>query len=764
MPSHTKRTSIPSRDRPSSIQGDLDLLIEEQEPYLAQDNTARLPKKRSKNATARQAASSPSPERATGDLDPPQEEQPSPPPSQILQQLPRAFPSRPKEPVAKDLTDLGISEKVSDDHTPPHEACLPPNSYGRTPSTDLLPGLAYAGTPPTLPGSIERGGFSTRSPPISPPQVKARPASFGGRPPSHYAASRASPAPYAYPPSAYGSPPNLPPHYPQPHFYNPQDVDLGLASNISAHQRLGPTMIKASTLAVPGRKEESVILMGYQGQLDVLTQHEQGLEHIGSLRNLPGTVKDAVFLSWAHGPDPYRDQRPLIALSLCLPDSYGGAQDIHPANTYTGASRQGYTASVVVFSLKHQTPIMELLKIPEQPASLATCLRMETHGNFLTVGLTVTGEIFILAPALHGDEAVFECLTKAWTSLQPRIQRRDSSHGRPYDSDASPADASQGQSPLEQPIFSLNGRWLAYCPNASEVQSVGATLGERVMATGGNAISSRAPGSRPIVTCGIDSPDAPTLFGRMAKGAAQEILRGANIIRDRGMQYWRDYWNPDGASGTGAAPSSYMTPTNREPINFPPTHAESNTAEPSEPEVVALIDLLGLQGRESGRSGDQLSPIAVFQPPGGCSFLSFMPNGLGLFTASRKGDAQYVWDLFQMRHPRATMLRRDQEAGQLAARVRQIAKYERMSPSVIVDLEWESPLGSRFAVLTQNRTIHMFDLPATALEMATSTKDQKATQRFRCQWRSRLRPLQHRLLPPASLLLPGRLRAEHSPC
>ena len=99
------------------------------------------------------------------------------------------------------------------------------------------------------------------------------------------------------------------------------------------------------------------------------------------------------------------------------------------------------------------------------------------------------------------------------------------------------------------------------------------------------------------------------------------------------------------------------------------------------------------------KTSDNTSILATFEPPGGCSFLSFAPNGLSLLTASRKGDVQYIWDLFQIRHPRTTIVPYETGAGNFAARVRQLAKYERFSPSLIVDVRWEGPSWPSIRIL-----------------------------------------------------------------
>ncbi|RMD39965.1 hypothetical protein DV735_g5183, partial [Chaetothyriales sp. CBS 134920] len=712
MPSHSKRASIQSDTRASPD----NLLLEEAVPEKAKTGSAGK-KKRSKHARP----------------PPPAEEQRVSP---LRRQIPRSFPSaRRREPsppaaaAAEDGSPDGnepetVPDKGSDKYSPRQETSDPPAPYARFAQLDLLDPHA---PPPALaqPSHLEsgRGGFSSRTPPVSPPLAKARPVSFGGRPTSQ-CAPRTSPSHYnPYLAPAYGSPPTLPPHMPQQHFYQPQDVDLGLGPSATAPART-PILIKASSLSQPGAQDPKSVLLGYFGQLDVLTHTDRSLELTGSLRKLPGSVLDAVFLTWNEGADPFRDLRPLVAITLCLHHDAHDSPLAHPAAAYRPDSGQSYTLAVAIYSLKQQILVADLLtlpdQVPEEPLSYAHISfaaqpRLQAHGNFLALAFPISGELFVFSPKASANPSTFVCLTKVWTAVQPQLPRRESMPVKSRDFDYSAPDSSRSGQLRAQPIFCLNGRWLAYCPAPPDVQPLGLVLGESIAAHGTPTASSSSPSGRPSVTCSIDSPDTPTLLGRAAKGAAQGILRGAEIAREKSIQLWREYWNPEAQSSVGLA-SRPTSITGRRPVdNFPPTHADPPSTENAEPEVVAILDLKPLQDVDSAAMVDSVTPAAVFQPIGGCSYLSFMPSGLGLLTASRKGDVQYVWDLFQMKYLRAAILPPDHEVGQLAANVRQIAKYERVSPSVIIDLEWDTLTGSKFAVLTQNRTIHLYDLPPAAL-------------------------------------------------
>lgn len=648
-----------------------------------------------------------------------------------LAHIPRSFPSRGRESGQDVLEELTATEKVSEDHTPPQENYLNRSSrYGQNPSAEVLPGFNYRPSPPAQ-NYLGRGGFNTRSPPTSPPLAKARPISYGG-PPSTAGHSRNSSSPYAHAGSAFGSPP---PHMPQAHFYEARDIDLGLGQRLGLKSQ--PATFVKFTKLQSLREARNATLVGTANQLDVIGYEGDKAFQIGSLQNLPGTVHDAVALTWTHGSDPYKALRPLVAVTV---HGTFGTGNIQHERSLDERSRRGSNAtafgpasdtnaafktSVVVYSLREHCVVAELLHVlaptvPQvptwmdrsQPPSPAGRLKLRASGNHLTVSSGISGEIYVFGIRQTESEADFVCLDKLWTTLQPHMRRRESSHSRPQDQDVSPADIGRGQSDEEQAILSLNGRWLAYCPAISSRQSIGAFLGDTVQHTSTASITSRNPPARPAVTCAVDSPDVETMLGRVAKGVAQEMLKGGKWLGEKGTQYWQQYWNPDQASKTPTSQQSPIYSPQQGPSPFPPTHGDSSDSI-REPQIVSILDLKSLQSKDGSKSGE-LSPLATFQPPGGCSFVSFTPNGLCLLTASRRGDIYYVWDLFQLRYPRL-LISGQNDSEQFTAKVRQIHKNERFSESVIVDVEWESALGQRYAVLTQNRTIHMFDIPSAAL-------------------------------------------------
>ncbi|EXJ66923.1 uncharacterized protein A1O5_10118 [Cladophialophora psammophila CBS 110553] len=647
---------------------------------------------------------------------------PSNPPPSILGQLPQAFPSNRKSSPFDVLNDVNASQKVSDEHTPPVDNWARSAIHGKTPPVEPIPGLNTGGSPPYEPGFSSRGVFNSRSPPISPPLRKARPVSYSSAIPPLPTHSRISTSPYGYGMTAYGSPP-APPHLPQHHFYGPHDVDLGLHP---PHTPLPePVPLKFTRLPGSGQEAREAAFLAIDGELHIVSYNGEKVEHVGALSGVQGTILDAVLLTWNTGETPFADYRPLLALTIFGPGEPSPAQD---GRTFPGSHHKVFETKVVIFSLSKGCQVAELLRVQTlmesfpgvgAPSSVnhAANLKVHSSGNFLVVASGDSGEIFVFSIRQGKDSAVFECLGKYWTTIQPQLHRRDSSsHGPGSDADVSPADLGRSPDSQNLPIFSLNGRWLAFCPASTPSRrSIGAVLGDFVVHTKNSNITAGTAPSRPLPNCDVESPDVDTFFSKVAKGFAQEAVRGAKWISEKGMQTWQSYWKRDTAStNVPAAPSS--SPPVYSPqlalAQFPPTHAIDQQGISKDPDLVTVIDLRLLQDNQNRKVTSEPSPMITFQPPGGCSFLSFMPTGLGILTANRKGDVQYIWDLMQMKHVKVSTTSNSAES----VRVRQIARYERLSPSSIVDVAWDGPTGCRFAILTKNRTIHIFDLPKAAFQ------------------------------------------------
>ncbi|KAK5055910.1 hypothetical protein LTR84_012460 [Exophiala bonariae] len=713
MPAYSKSPSDHKKPDSSPLSSNLQSII-----VADQDPSSRAGKRKTKNA-AKQSLSKPDNEDNFQSADQMGNQNPS-----ILNQL-RGFPNNNKNSSLDALNDLNSSQKVSDEATPPIDVWSRANSYGRSPPVDPIPGLNIAGSPTIEPGFSTRGHLNLRSPPVSPPLRKARPVSYGSGVPPLPSNPRISTSPYSYSTGAYGSPPALP-HLPQKHFYAAHDVDLGLQSATAQLRLQDPVVLRLCP--VPGNRLEArdAALLALEGGLTVLSYNGDRLEQMGALHGIQGTIVDAKFLTWTSGHDPFADYRPLIALTV-----HGIAEpekdNPRPRDrAYSAVTADGlHETRVVVYSLSRASQVVELLRVPSQMSvhpgghsatAVAANLTVDASGNFVTITSGVSGELFIFTVRRARDSAVFECLGKYWTTIQPQVQRRDSSHNRGPDADVSPADIGRGPEMDDLPIVSLSGRWLAYCPASTPSRpSVGALLGDLVLHNKNSHISAGTAPSRPLLNCEVDSPDADTFLSKVAKGFAQEAVRSAKWISEKGMQTWQSYWRKDSSSPGQPASSSSSPPIHSPPLGlgqFPPTHAGDTRIITNEPEIVTILDLKLLQDAQ-GRKNVDFTPMITFQPPGGCSFLSFLPTALGLMTANRKGDIQYIWDLMQIKHVKTSQPVSDVvESG----RVRQIARYERLSPSTIIDIAWDGCTGHRFALLTKNKTVHIFDLPATAFQ------------------------------------------------
>ena len=672
--------------------------------------------------------------------------------SSIVAQIPYSFPRNQRNAPPSLVDVLGPTEKVSDrDVSDRPEGWTRSASYGQNP-----PGLVKdlnVNESTTEP----RGGFNNKSPPISPPQRKVRPVSYGSNARPVSARKSFSDASYRYAASAHGSSPPLP-HLPQPHFYRAPDIDLGLGSRIRE-----PSVDRAANFvgfghlpsAIPNAwaNRTQVMLLGSDSRLDILKIDAKVASPIGALENLVGQVTDAAFLTWESDKDPFRHLRPLVVLTLhgpkINPDETVGRDveevleqsDVLPAiRTSSVVGNEGneeFQTRVEVYSLVNQARVATLLKtqpVPMQPSIRGYPrsvppptgdLRLDVGGNFVCVSSGISGEVWTFGI----QSSNFRCLGKFWTTIQANVSRRSSSSGGYLDRDISPADLEPSHRPSDQPIVALSSRWLAICPAGPVSQpSLAPSIPPMLEATKVPGLDSHTPPPRPSETCILESPDAPSLFNRVARGVAQEVVKGARWLGDQGLQSWNNYWRRDQQHPQSPQTSPYTQPMfspDQHPNFFPPTHAQENRSA-SEPELVSIIDLKRLQDSRSRKGLDPLTPLATFQPPGGCSFISFAPNGLNLFTASRKGDVQYVWDLMQISHCRAAAFittqsdPRQSVSPEISPRVRQIAKFPRLSSSSIVDVDWSPPVGDRLAVMTRNGTVHIFDLPLSAFQWPPS--------------------------------------------
>ncbi|KAK4694641.1 hypothetical protein P7C71_g2973, partial [Lecanoromycetidae sp. Uapishka_2] len=185
------------------------------------------------------------------------------------------------------------------------------------------------------------------------------------------------------------------------------------------------------------------------------------------------------------------------------------------------------------------------------------------------------------------------------------------------------------------------------------------------------------------------------------------------------MQVWNNYWSKppeQQRQSIAGPPPNHGSPASLPTQQFPPTHAQDDTTDrwKNQPTLVSVIDLEKLSQSQHLKAAVALQPLATFSLPLGCSLVSFSPNGLKLLTASAKGDDQYVWELMRMIHGEAARPG-DPGTPSKGPSVRQVARFSRMTEARIVDVVWTEPGGERLAIVTERGTVHVNDLPESAL-------------------------------------------------
>lgn len=610
-------------------------------------------------------------------------------------------------------------------------------------------------SPPTQPSSYEDGRsvpsgwpspanrqyYTGQLPSASPPIQSRRPLSYHMdnqySPSEAYAPSAASIRRSSlHSQSAYArgmmNPPL--PHQPQAHFYGAPEIDLDLnsKSGIRAGERgyaygfdnlTGPQGMSA-------RGKDTVVLTGYEGGLEVHSVTKNGLDTIASLKGLRGGVHYAKILPWAlNGPG--QDPSPLVAVVVHGPMMTSSTLEVNAVERSGAASPAGtdmgqrdangirtvsidfYQTTVDVYSLQDSRHIAVLLEGPKiplgtsitnpifQPPPPTGALRILAENGNIVVASGQTGESWIYRQASipHEPKIEFRCLGKLWTTIQ-QDPFPDSERSRP----------TPQRLAMKAPIIALRGKWIAYCPAAPSSQ-----MGLRANVPGpkqGKApgLTSHTPPQLPSVVSDVDLPGADSIMNKLMRETTQEVISGAKWIGERGLQAFNSYWNkPAQQPRSPTSAQSWNVPfASRPEPQFPPTHGASAPAVSKEPGLVSIVDL------ETSLNSISIHPLTTFATSG-CSFLSFSPNGLSLFTASTKGDIQTVWDLLRIQYTKLSPLHSSKTpSSSNGPRVRQVAQFSRMTVARIVDVSWMKPRGECVAMVTERGTVHLLDLPSSA--------------------------------------------------
>lgn len=552
---------------------------------------------------------------------------------------------------------------------------------------------------------------------------------------SHYAQVRAA------------SNPPLP-HQPQPHFYGATalDVDLQSQSGMKAGEKgycFGfDTLPSQDTDRVPGK--DNVVLAGYEGGLEVFSVGKRGLESVASLKGLRGGAYQAKILPWT--PDN-SELFPLVAVVIHGPSIPLPAPEVNVETDYDAVSAdrseamsnagpdpaarnvgnrvsagfvESYQTTVEVLSLKTGRQVSVLLEAPKIPLKSpitspafhapppSGAFHIHADGGNVVVSSGITGECWVYrqTPATSEQPLHFRCHGKLWTTLQQPPK------GEPAQ------ESDRGRIPVpprprpQVAILSLNGRWLAYCPAAPSSQI--ALRAQVPVPVFGRApgLASVTPPQLPPATSDLDLPLSESVMNKIMRDATQELIQGAKWVGKQGWQAWNNYWNPQPSQQPRSptlAPQSWGGAGNARPESsqFPPTHGTLAQPIVKEPGMVSVLDIEGLGASVNPH------PITTFAIPHGCSFLSFSPSGLLLFTASSKGDVQTVWDLMRIQHTKSSPLQAAVTSSG-GPRVRQIAQFSRMTVARVVDVAWTRPNGERLAMVTERGTVHLLDLPSSA--------------------------------------------------
>ena len=619
-------------------------------------------------------------------------------------------------------------------------------------------GISIAGSPIQHDGL--RGGFPHTSPPTSPRAAYRQPIcrpteyqSFGGY-------QGASP-PIARPQSVHSPNSGYPslPHHPQPHFYGAPDLDFG---TVKLSGRSDPVVDGCSVFdSLPLVDNEvstsaaNILLMGVSHGLDVYHIGKRHLDRIGRINDLRGSVISATILPITKGEVPSFAKEPLIAVIVHRPcihsdqvlenDAHDDSHDEFDASGSTiqalqVAEASHYRTSVEIYSLSHGKRVATLFNSPEVeaqglrsggkpiPPPPVGGLTVQARGRFITVNSGTSGEIFIYmrhqasSSDLHPG---IRCIGKTWTRVTTKKSRSGSVSSR--DSNMiNEDDYMNDQSDL--PIVSLSPRWLSVVPPASSSQTsfhghVPDSLGKKI--PGG---SSHAAPEEPQISCQLDTLENKGFLNRMARDATQEFVKGARWIGNQGLQAWNNYWFKPSESGiVSSPPENAYTMAPPAQSAFPPTHAQDDmrVRNRNSPALVAILDLERLSQSQDQKEAIALQTLATFSLPQGCSMVSLAPNGLHLFTASAKGDTQQVWDLMRIIHGNARSMI-NSYASSAPPTVREVARFTRITEARIVDVVWTKPRGERFAMVTDNGTVHVYDMPSSAFYWPPSPRTKQA--------------------------------------
>ena len=575
-------------------------------------------------------------------------------------------------------------------------------------------------------------------------------------------------------PHRYGSIPPLP-HHPQPHFYGAPDPMLNIPPRASAFKsgtRAYYCGFDSLCASIPGASKhvDTVVVSGYEGGLDIWGISKSGLDKVASIDGLRGGVYNAKILPWTIEGETH-PEFPLIVVVVHGPvwrssDASSGDFMSETASVFNTESVRiqqhefsaspsnlvrsitHYQTTVEVYSLKNKKHICSLLSVPQTPlpAPISSpsfaipppvgTLNISADAGNIVLSSGTTGEVWIYQQLNQeaGPRQHFRCIGKLWTTIQ-RVPLHDPTSSSEFTDSSNVFGEAQTFSQIHtSAIVSLKGRWLAYSPAPATSQvALRATVADASLTARAPGINGHAPPQPPTVNCAVDMPGGSTLLNRLSRVVAQSALSGAKWVGDQGVQAWNNYWSkPSVSQNEGSTAGQFMSgihQTSQDPSQiFPPTHGGEFQRTTSNTEsLVSILDLDKLAQIRTTSSGSSIHPLATFKAPLGCSFLSFGPSGLTLFTASSRGDYQFIWDLMRIQHIKSSVLQTSHFLTPPGQHVRQIAVFTRLTAARIVDVVWTMPHGERIAMITERSTVHVWDLPPGAFAWPPSRRRVKVT-------------------------------------
>ena len=555
-----------------------------------------------------------------------------------------------------------------------------------------------------------------------------------------------------------------PPHHQQPHYYGAPEIDFG------SHQPNTKDTVPGEGsccvfdgLPFPGhdgwKNTENIMLVGFDHGLKIYLVKEKGLELVGRLEGLRGSVVGAKVLSIRPKLDRQAAQLflavivhgPVVAESNPSQQETGQAEDGNFDPTQSelqamhAAAATHYQTTVDVFSLPNGTHIANLFSSPKveaggtgydgcySPPTPLGDLTLQVNGRFVVVSSGSSGEVFIFESIYNGNDLApgFRGIGKVWTRISSRRVRSVSVSSNESGLGVSPDVSNAAARQPKTALLSVSHRWLAIIPPpASSQTTLHGQVGHVHSAQKIPGLTSHTSPTEPHVTCDLEAPEKGSVLNKVARDVAQGALKGAQWVAAEGMQAWTNYWSKPSephrqsvavspTNHTGLGPSSTQQ-------YFPPTHAQDNLVDraKNQPTLISILDLEKLSQNHHSKPALALQPIATFSLPLGCSLVSFSPDGLHLLTASAKGDDQHVWNLMRMIHGEAGQPG-DPDASLRGPSVRQVAHFSRVTEARIIDVVWTEPRGERFAIITERGTVHVNDIPSSAFQWPPLRRTQR---------------------------------------